>query len=136
MDRDDGHFGLEVCAESPRSVLVTLWGELDLWSVPRLEAGVARALGDDPLRVTLDLARLEFMDARGVGALCRARGEVTSRGAEMGMCEAQAGVRRIMTLCALDHWLTREEPRDGAAPLGALVPLAVTGSDAGVGAPR
>jgi anti-anti-sigma factor len=52
-----------VDGEIPR---LTLLGELDIATVPRLEEAVAHALLDSPRALTIDLRQLSFMDSSGL----------------------------------------------------------------------
>lgn len=52
-------------ADGP-GVRLTLRGELDIATVPRLEAAVERALAGSPEALTIDLRRLSFLDSSGL----------------------------------------------------------------------
>ncbi len=45
---------------------LTLRGELDIATVPRLESAVASALGGSPHELTIDLRELSFLDSSGL----------------------------------------------------------------------
>jgi anti-anti-sigma factor len=70
----DLDFDLVVAPGADGSTRLTLRGELDLGSVPRLEAAIAATRG----AVLLDLRALTFMDSTGVRVLLEAaqRGQV------------------------------------------------------------
>ncbi len=51
--------------EGDRATLI-LTGELDIATVPRLEAAVAAALSAQPREMTLDLRPLSFLDSSGL----------------------------------------------------------------------
>ncbi len=46
--------------------LLTLRGELDIATLPRLEEAVEKVLADRPERLVLDLRPLEFLDSSGL----------------------------------------------------------------------
>ena len=48
---------------------MTLAGEIDIGTAPRLTAAVEGALKAQPLRVTLDMAQVTFCDSQGLGTL-------------------------------------------------------------------
>jgi anti-anti-sigma factor len=52
---------------------VELEGELDLATLPQLEAALAGARATDPRRIVLDCRRLEFLDCSALGAVARHR---------------------------------------------------------------
>lgn len=54
--------------ESNRAV-VTLAGELDIGTAPRLTAAVETALESQPTRIVLDMSAVTFCDSQGLGTL-------------------------------------------------------------------
>lgn len=59
---------ISVRHESDRAV-VTLAGEIDIGTAPRLTAAVENALEAQPLRVILDMSKVTFCDSQGLGTL-------------------------------------------------------------------
>jgi anti-sigma B factor antagonist len=53
------------------TVIVVVRGEIDLATAPRLDAALSRAEASAAAMVVLDLERVTFMDARGLGILVR-----------------------------------------------------------------
>ncbi|MFD0557826.1 anti-anti-sigma factor [Stackebrandtia endophytica] len=66
MGRPD--LDISVRHESDRAV-VTLAGEIDIGTAPRLTAAVENALEAQPLRVILDMSKVTFCDSQGLGTL-------------------------------------------------------------------
>jgi anti-anti-sigma factor len=94
---------MEVRREPGCRQVVSIYGELDLAG----EDYVRRVLGSvDARRVVIDLAGLEFIDARGVGALLRAGQRLQSAGGQMELRGARGVVRRVLVLLQLDGLLT------------------------------
>jgi anti-sigma B factor antagonist len=54
---------------APAEVVLSLAGEIDLSSAPRLAAIVTELLKEAPPRVVLDMARVTFCDSQGLGTL-------------------------------------------------------------------
>src|SRR3954453_5209865 len=54
------------------TVLVKLFGELDISSAPKVEDELARVEPDRPELIVLDLRKLAFMDSTGLGLLIAA----------------------------------------------------------------
>ena len=48
---------------------MTLTGELDIGTAPRLTAAVEKALEAKPVRVVLDMSAVSFCDSQGLGTL-------------------------------------------------------------------
>jgi anti-sigma B factor antagonist len=59
---------ISVRHESDNAV-VTLTGELDIGTAPRLTAAVETALDKSPVRVILDMSAVTFCDSQGLGTL-------------------------------------------------------------------
>jgi anti-sigma B factor antagonist len=54
---------------SPAEAVVSLAGEIDLSTAPRLTNTVAELLAEAPPRVVLDMAGVTFCDSQGLGTL-------------------------------------------------------------------
>ena len=54
---------------SPAEAVVSLTGEIDLSTAPRLSTVVSELLTDPPARVVLDMAGVTFCDSQGLGTL-------------------------------------------------------------------
>lgn len=59
---------ISVRHESDKAV-VTLAGEIDIGTAPRLTAAVEDALESNPVRVELDMSGVTFCDSQGLGTL-------------------------------------------------------------------
>lgn len=83
------------------TIEIRLSGELDLASAPGLWSGVAPVLQDTGHRrprLVLDVSRLEFMDAAGLGAVVRLANWVHSAGGSMSIRSPRPLVRRVLDL--------------------------------------
>jgi anti-sigma B factor antagonist len=85
------------------AVQVTLHGELDIAGVAELWSSVAPILEDPrrqgPLSLILDLTRLEFLDAAGLGVVVRLANKIRRRGGEVLVRPpARTLVRRVLEL--------------------------------------
>jgi anti-sigma B factor antagonist len=81
-------------------VIVALRGELDVLDA----AGVAGALAAVTVRepwVIVDLAGLEFIDARGLGALVRARKRARRAGGDLLLAAPQRRVLKVLAVTRL-----------------------------------
>ena len=54
---------------SPSEAVVSLTGEIDLSTAPRLSTVVTELLSDAPARVVLDMSGVTFCDSQGLGTL-------------------------------------------------------------------
>lgn len=85
------------------AVQVSLHGELDIAGVAELWSSVAPILEDPhrqgPLSLILDLTRLEFLDAAGLGVVVRLANKIRGRGGEVLVRPpARPLVRRVLEL--------------------------------------
>lgn len=95
---------LEVAVElSPGTIVVRAAGELDMSSCAQLAEALTEAAqrpGDLPLR--LDLRHLTFIDARGLGVIVRASGELGER---FSMSTLTPFVQRVFEITGLHETL-------------------------------
>jgi stage II sporulation protein AA (anti-sigma F factor antagonist) len=86
-----------------RTVEVSLQGELDLASAPRLEERMVAIDDDDPVRVLIDLAGLKFIDSTGLRVLLLADARARERGYELLLRAGGETVQRVFEMTgALD----------------------------------
>jgi anti-anti-sigma factor len=78
---------------------VTVVGEVDDSTAPALQAALARAIGDDPSRLELDLTDVTFFSCAGLTALLGARHAAGSR---LELIGAGRQVSRILQILNLD----------------------------------
>ena len=55
------------------TVLLTVEGELDLYTAPRLKSELLRAMEEGARRIAIDLTKVGFMDSTGLGVLLAAQ---------------------------------------------------------------
>jgi len=96
-----------------KTLLVSVAGELDLETAPRL-----RALVDAELRQTgarhllLDLAGVSFLDSSGLGAILGRYRNVAAGGGTMGIAGARTGVKRVLRLSGIAQIVRMYTSRD------------------------
>lgn len=81
--------------------VVTIGGELDVATAPLLLAHLDSLVADGRIRLVLDLAGLEFLDASGVGVLARTLGRVRVRNGWVRLVHASPRVRRVLRITRL-----------------------------------
>jgi anti-anti-sigma factor len=81
-------------AESGSETTVSVAGEVDLATAPKLRAALMAITGD----VTVDLARVSFMDSSGLGALVAARKHTADSGHRFTVRNESDLVERTMKL--------------------------------------
>jgi anti-anti-sigma factor len=87
-------------------LLVTAAGELDMATEPALVRAVVRAVDrHHPQRLRMDLAGLQFIDARGIGAIITCRQAAEAAGAAFVIFPAGRRVHDILWLTGLQELL-------------------------------
>jgi len=86
----------------PGHVLVTVAGEVDIATVPRLREQLF-ALAADGRPLIADLDRVSFIDAAGLGVLAGTAGRAAAHGASLHVVCARDRTRRLFRLTGLDR---------------------------------
>lgn len=88
--------------------VMTLAGDLDLMSAPRLRSATERALptGSAPSTapdVVVDIAAVEFVDSAGLGALLATLRRTTALGGRLAVVGASEQARRLLTMTGVNR---------------------------------
>jgi anti-sigma B factor antagonist len=86
----------------PGHVLVTVSGEIDLAAAAQLRGRLAGPAGGGR-PVIVDLSRVSFIDAAGVGVLAGAAAQAAAQGGALQLAAAGWQVRRVLALTGLDR---------------------------------
>ena len=100
---------IEVLRDEGGTVVVPR-GEIDLANAADLEQAVFEALHDLPVRLTVDLSSLSFMDLVGVRALLRCRDQARRYDVPFYLATGDRGPYRLLALSGV----LGEFERDGA----------------------
>ncbi|MEA2829250.1 MAG: hypothetical protein QOG43_3689 [Actinomycetota bacterium] len=94
-------FRAEVLRMGP-AVLLAVTGELDVATTAEFRASV-EGLDDPeaPAHVTVDLSRLDFIDAAGIAALLALRNTIDDAGGSIRVRSAKPHVRRVLELAGV-----------------------------------
>jgi anti-anti-sigma factor len=87
------------------TIHVTLLGELDISTAPRLEEDLRRAEAGNPALLILDLSRLEFMDSTGLRLLIGADSRAREAGRRLVLIRGNEMVQRVLRVTRLDERL-------------------------------
>jgi stage II sporulation protein AA (anti-sigma F factor antagonist) len=98
-------FGVTVCSDALRS-WVTLTGELDMVSAPRLEQVLNQVCRGDFQEIVLDLAGLDFLSAIGLELFVHADEQLRAAGGQLVLNRPGPLVRRVLAITELDTVLT------------------------------
>jgi anti-sigma B factor antagonist len=108
--------------------IVTICGEIDLYTAPRLHSELAGVLTEGmPPRVVIDMSGVEFCDSTGMNVLLSCLRRARERGGELEIAAPKPAVRKILHVTGLDSVFTLVEDTDPRGvsrpkPLGPAVP--------------
>jgi len=103
IDRDGG------------GVVVHLVGELDLYNAHLVREALLACCEEDPERLVVDLAEVEFVDSTALGVFVEARTRMADRQAFV-LAAPRAETRRALEVSGLDkHFVVRETVEDALA---------------------
>jgi anti-sigma B factor antagonist len=98
-------FRIEVRSEREHErIRVIPHGELDLATVPRLEAEIEQLRSRGFATILLDLRRLAFIDSTGLRLLIRLNDEARSDGFRFAIADGQGPVRRLLEITQTAGW--------------------------------
>ena len=105
------------------AVVVHLVGELDLYNAPQMRAALLELCSEQPERIVVDLAGVDFVDSTALGVLVEARTKLERR---QRSCSPPPGSRphRALTISGLDQHLAVHDTRR----VGARSPARLVGS--------
>ena len=92
-------------SEQGDSVHVSLQGELDISSAPRLQDDLARVEAGEPATIVLDLSGLDFMDSTGLRLLIGADSRARNAGRRLILIRGNEMVQRVLRVTRLDERL-------------------------------
>jgi anti-sigma B factor antagonist len=110
-------FSLRVCDRQDggrRSALVSLAGELDVYTVSRLRATIDDLLLDGASPVVVDLTDLTFMDSSGLGALVAAHKKARVLRAAFRIVCTEGVIMRLLSVTGLTRVLQLEPTVESA----------------------
>jgi len=93
------------------AVVVRLAGDLDLYNVEQVRAGLAGAIDRSPSRLVVDAREVEFIDSTALGALVDAHRKCTGG---LRIAGPQDPIRRALQVSGIDRHLTVHDSVDDA----------------------
>lgn len=92
---------------SDGAVRLTLSGELDIYTAPRLREAIEAILIEPTATgLMVDVARLDYIDCAGISALIAGRRLARQHGNRFAVVNTRGQVRRVLTVLCLDQVLT------------------------------
>jgi len=82
-------------------------GEIDLYTAPRLHGELATALaGGGPAMIVVDMSRVEFCDSTGMNVLLAAHRRAREGGGDLQLAGPRPAVRKVLQLTGLETVFT------------------------------
>jgi len=87
--------------------VVTVSGEIDLYTVPRLHGELSSALaGGGPVRLVVDMTGVDFCDSTGMNVLLAAHRKAREQGGDLELAGPRPTVRKILQVTGLETVFT------------------------------
>jgi anti-sigma B factor antagonist len=86
--------------------LVSVTGEIDLYTAPHLQSEFTRLLQDGPSRVVIDMSAVDFCDSTGMNVLLSALKRMKEQGGALEVAAPRPAVRKILQVTGLDSVFT------------------------------
>ena len=100
-------------------VVVRLVGELDLYNAAEVREALLEICAEQPDRLVIDLAEVEFVDSTALGVLIEARSKLENRQSFL-LAAPGRETHRALTISGLDRHLTVHDSVEAA--LAAQIP--------------
>jgi anti-sigma B factor antagonist len=98
-------FGLKSAYLGGNAHVVTVEGDLDVSTAPRLRSELARAASEGATEVVVDLLRVPFVDSVALGVLVEASKRTAARGGVFRVVCDDRRIARIIEITGLDRVL-------------------------------
>lgn len=95
------------------AVVVRLVGELDLYNAPEVRTALLEVCSEQPERLVVDLAEVDFVDSTALGVLIEARSKLANRGSFL-LAAPGLETHRALTISGLDRHLSVHESVEAA----------------------
>lgn len=98
-------------------LVVTVRGDLDLYTAPDLRAGMLAAIGDGAASVVLDLRATSFMDSTALGVIIAAMKALRAQGGRLVLVNESRSISKTLAITGLDELLAVERTIEEAVAL-------------------
>jgi anti-sigma B factor antagonist len=102
------HVELKVSTRSEGGrIVMSLGGEIDLYTAPRLHGELATALSaDGPAQIVVDMSGVEFCDSTGMNVLLAAQRRARERGGDLELAAPRPAVKKVLHVTGLESVFT------------------------------
>ena len=100
------------------SRVISVAGELDLYTAPELKPALMAASGGGPGAVIVDLTECTFIDSTALGILVKAKKALAAEAIELSLVTSDRNILRVFEITGLDRVFTIHPTRPEAAAGG------------------
>jgi anti-sigma B factor antagonist len=86
--------------------VISVAGEIDLYTAPRLQAELMNALGASPAVLIVDMSGVEFCDSTGINVLLAAHRSARERGGELQLARPGSATKKVLQVTGLESVFT------------------------------
>jgi len=86
--------------------VISVAGEIDLYTAPRLQSELMTALSKSPVRLIVDMSGVEFCDSTGINVLLAAHRQAAERGGELQLAGPGSATRKVLQVTGLETVFT------------------------------
>lgn len=94
---------IEIEKHLNNTVIVRVFGEVDLYTSPDLRKQILSAVHGRPAMIIVDLQHVNYMDSSGVATLVEGLQQVSKYKGKFGITHLRSGVREVFELSRLDR---------------------------------
>lgn len=94
--------------------LLSLIGELDMWSLPQAKERVGELIAQNKVKLVLDLEKMNYIDSSGLGFFIGTLKKLKDAGGELMLINLNAYIYHIFKLIQLQHIIQTYESLDEA----------------------
>jgi len=86
--------------------VISVAGEIDLYTAPRLQSELMTALSRSPARLVVDMSGVGFCDSTGINVLLAAHRQARERGGELQLAGPGSATRKVLQVTGLESVFT------------------------------
>lgn len=106
MRHEPEEFALAAFPDRDGRTVVTVRGEMDAYTAPRLRDQIAALVHQGLIEVTVDLHEVDFIDSSGLSALITAHKQLRRLGGDLVLRSPTAPVFRVLEISGLTRIFT------------------------------
>src|SRR5579862_3964770 len=109
-------FELKTTEIGPGEYVISLNGDIDLYTAPELKTELHRLIDGGATRIVVDLTSATFIDSTTLGVLLGALKRFRPTGGELALVCSDPNIRRVFEITLLDRVFAIFKTREAAFP--------------------